>query len=94
MVCKCGKSFIYAKTPTGKNMPVDINSQLVRVTLGADNNFVAEYLNKDINKGPVYGVNHFHTCKFANDFSKGKHREEPEVRDHVSPPADAAPAGE
>ncbi len=94
MVCKCGKSFVYAKMPSGKSMPVDLDLMVVRITMDAQNNFVGEHLNKNINAGPVFGVNHFQTCKFANDFNKTK--TEPEVRDHVTPPHDgvAAASGE
>ncbi len=68
--CKsCGKEIIWAKTPEGKNIPLDAVAPVYDITL------------RDGIARKVSGVHvsHFSTCRKANDFSASKKKPQGEL---------------
>lgn len=78
--CKgCGKEITWAKTPAGKNIPLEKTKHAYEVNTSYDAGLPQSFavpFERD-----VY-ISHFLTCKNANDFSGGRHREDSGTLDH------------
>lgn len=62
--CRCGKGIVFAKTPEGKTLPLDINAPVYKLKTDLTGDQVAIRLQ-------AY-VSHFATCPFSDEFSRSK----------------------
>lgn len=68
--CKaCGRNLWIVKGPNGKSLPLDLESHVYEVSVGAAEGAIAQRIN-------AY-VTHFASCTKANEFSGGRGRAEP-----------------
>lgn len=68
--CKCGKEITWGINEEGKFIPLDMKPPIYQILNSSDP------IEKDkvsvIRAPKTFGVTHFATCSFANDFSKSK----------------------
>ena len=63
--CKCGADIVFAKSPTGKSIPLDPRPACYQVRELPDGTVKCE-------RDPKAMVIHFATCKHASEFSGGR----------------------
>jgi len=70
-VCRCGRQIVFGKNPEGKFIPLDT---VAPVYGDATPEEELESGTMKIVKLPNAYVSHFTVCKFANEFSRNKHK--------------------
>lgn len=72
-VCRCGRQIVFGKTPEGKFIPLDTTAPVyVDVTPPQE----AESGTMKVDRNTNAYVSHFATCRYADEFSKRKSKEE------------------